>query len=352
MRSKVVIGGTILALIALAAVGLSQDEERPLSPEPGVAEEKVDESEIESLVKKLGDPDFDVRAQAEKEIVALGEKAVPFLEKAAKDHPDTHVRFEAQRLLSRIRKEAELHEKDPVRERARDLRGRIEEHRRWIEEMLRRFEERGQLFESDLEELFEGTLRSSSRSVKGVVTKDGERLEYERKADGSVTVTRTRDGETKTWEAESLEALKESAPEAYELVEPYLGGGSFLDLGPDLFRFRRQFPPVVSPLVPDPGKIVPPGGFRLGIWVGDVSEALRVHLKLAEHEGILVEDVVPGSLASKMGVERLDVIRAVNGEAVGSAPDILRVLAKVEEGGQVELTVIRKGDPLKLLGNR
>ncbi|MHC4473038.1 MAG: HEAT repeat domain-containing protein [Planctomycetota bacterium] len=345
MRSRVIIIGALVGLVALAAVGLSQEEERPLSPEPDVS----------GLIAKLGDPDYEVRARAEKEIVALGEKAVPFLEKAAKEHADSHVRFEAERLLELIRGEAKLEEEKPKRER--DWRTRLEEHRKWLEEMLRRFEERGLLFEEDLEELLDESVRSPSRSVKGVVERNGERLEYELTKDGHVTVKVTKDGETKTWEAESLEALKEKSPEAYERVRPHLGRGGLFRLEGDPFRFRLILPPWAEPLTPrelPPAekRQAPPGGFRLGIWVGDVSEPLRVHLKLGKGEGILVEDVVPGSLADRMGVARIDVIRAVNGVPVGSAAEVRKVLMEIEEGGKVDLSVIRKGDPLKLLGTR
>jgi serine protease Do len=95
-----------------------------------------------------------------------------------------------------------------------------------------------------------------------------------------------------------------------------------------------------------------PGGFKLGVWIGDVGEALRAHLKLGPDEGALVEEVVPGSPAAKMGVKRLDVIRKANGVRVGSAEDLRKALAEVKEGGKIELVLIRKGDPLTLVGTR
>ena len=71
------------------------------------------------------------------------------------------------------------------------------------------------------------------------------------------------------------------------------------------------------------------------------------------HCGINLQMQIDVEMGSHFANEDfLDVIRAVNGETVGSATDVRAALAKVEEGGRVELTVIRKGDPLKLLANR
>ena len=67
---------------------------------------------------------------------------------------------------------------------------------------------------------------------------------------------------------------------------------------------------------------------------------------------VLVEDVVPGSLASDLGIVRLDVIVKVNGIPVGHAEDIRRIVQDVPDGGQVEVEVIRRGEALKLLGQK
>ena len=122
------------------------------------------------------------------------------------------------------------------------------------------------------------------------------------------------------------------------------------------FRFRlrdRSGHPLV-PATPRP-QVRPapaPGGFKLGIWTAPVTEVLRIHLKLREGEGILVEEVVPGSLADRMGIKRLDIIRTVNTKRVGTTEDIRKGLEGVEPGGKVEVEVIRRGDPLKLIGAR
>ena len=44
-----------------------------------------DEAKIKELIQKLDDDSFEAREQAEKELVALGEAAVPSLKKAAEE---------------------------------------------------------------------------------------------------------------------------------------------------------------------------------------------------------------------------------------------------------------------------
>ena len=173
-----------------------------------------------------------------------------------------------------------------------------------------------------------------------------------------------RDGKSDVYEAGSLDELKEKFPEVYAEVEPLLGSvrievgrDPFDDLFRDLpslggrlrgLRFPPRFvePPAVTPAP------AAPGGFRLGVWVGEMTEALRHHLKLGPNEGVLVEDVVPGSIAARMGVQRLDVIVRVNDRSVGSAEDIRTVLGAVAEGSAVKAQVIRQGAPLDLMSTK
>jgi serine protease Do len=86
--------------------------------------------------------------------------------------------------------------------------------------------------------------------------------------------------------------------------------------------------------------------------VGEIPEVLRVHLRLEEGEGVLVEQVVPGSLAGRMGLRRHDVIRTLNDVKVDSAADIIAQLARLPDGGQITLKIIRRGEPMTLVGTR
>jgi membrane-associated protease RseP (regulator of RpoE activity) len=177
-----------------------------------------------------------------------------------------------------------------------------------------------------------------------------QKIEYQRDADGHVKVTVTKNGDTETYRAGSLDALKDSNPDVYDLVRKHFEGG-MIGIG----RFPAL--PVPQPLhrldMPPTGEPpLPAAGFRLGVWVGEMSDALRYHLDLGEGQGLLVESVVEGSLAEKIGVRHFDVIVKVNGTPVGSAADVAKALADVPEGGQVKVEVIRQGKPLDLVGTR
>lgn len=356
MKVPLVTTAVFLAVALFVAVALSQ--EKAAEPTP----------DVKALIEKLASPDFAVREKAEKEILALGEKALPELRTAAESHEDTHVRHEAERLLNVLGakgRERPLAEREPGDRPGGDP---ARERDRRFEETLRRAQESGLLDAEALDRLrrllerrggLQGRLPGLTAGVtRGVLQNLEEKIEYERDEEGRIKVRVTRDGETKTYEAGSLDELHEKAPDVYAKVAPHLGRIRISIRGP-IGGFDFPFPgwpaPRRSPLTSDPrdrgfGRV--PGGFRLGVWVGEISEPLRVHLKLEKGEGVLVEEVVPGSLADRTGVKRLDVIRSLNGVRIGAADGIRRAIAGVAEGGKVELAVIRKGDPLLLHGTR
>ncbi|MCU0727637.1 MAG: PDZ domain-containing protein [Planctomycetes bacterium] len=335
-------------------LGLSDDGEKALRPEP----------DVKALIDRLGETDFAVRKKAEEEILALGSEARDALEEAMKSHPDAHVRFEAERLLNRLAEPAPEGRLAPAPE-DEAMRGFGAE----VRDMLRRLSEHGLLRVEDLDrwsKMFSGGLQPGdpfgTRSLSR--TEDGKTVRFDQGADGRVKVEIVRDGKSEVFEAGSVEELKEKFPEVYAEVEPLLGsvrieiGGAPFD---DWFRGLRPFGSQRGFRAPPwsgepPAGIVPrtgaPGGFRLGVWVGEMTEALRHHLKLGLNEGVLVEEVVPGSIAARMGLRRLDVIVRVNGRTVGAAEDIRAVLGGVEEGSTVKAEVIRQGAPLELMSTK
>ena len=347
-RQQVLVGGLLVLAALTAAVALAQEKEEPLRPVG---------AEVGSLIDQLGDQEYAVRESAEKKLLALGEKAVPALKKAAEGHADEHVRFEAQRILSRIGKDtAERPGEFPgFRELDTEFQ-RLEER---MNELMKRLSERGLLGEDDLERLREGMLGTGG-SFQGSVDTGDLRMKYTRDGDGKVRVEVTRDGKTETYEAESDEALKSAHPDVAELVRKYFG---------DVRISTRVLPAPLGewpgfriglrPGTPAPREAPlrekdssPPEGFRLGIWLGEMSEPLRAHLGLAEGQGLLVESVVPGSLADRLGMQRFDVVLTLNGTKLGGAEDIRRTLEAVPEGGRVEVVVIRKAERTTLLGTR
>jgi len=365
MKHPVLVIAALVAVAGTATLALSQEAEEPLRPE-------VD---VDALIRRLGSEDFATRQAAEKQLLALGEEALPALAKAAKSHPDEHVRLVAERLLEQIPR-SEAKPESPLREKGEGEAAddHVSRMRQRLEDLLRRMEERGFLSPEDMARLLDRLAKGEpgavlpfgggSGSVHGVVESDGERIEYRTDESGRVHVKITRDGETEEYEAESLEALKEQAPEVHDKVARHFGrtrifiGPRELPDWPEDFPFRGwrdwqerlRNPLTPRPLVPRERAV--PEGFRLGVWIGEISDALRTHLQLREGEGVLVQDVVPGSLADRIGVEKHDVIRKLNGEPVGSAAAITQRIGKLPEGGKVTLTIIRKGAPLTLHGTR
>jgi serine protease Do len=72
-------------------------------------------------------------------------------------------------------------------------------------------------------------------------------------------------------------------------------------------------------------------------------------------KGVLVEGVVEGAPAEKAGVQKGDVIVAVNGQPIVTPPELTRRIVGMAPGTRVELSLLRQGKPLNVpveLGRR
>jgi serine protease Do len=65
-------------------------------------------------------------------------------------------------------------------------------------------------------------------------------------------------------------------------------------------------------------------------------------------EGVVVDDVVPGSPAAQAQLQKGDVIRKFNGRAVRSLPELRNLVSQVELNKNVDLEVVRNGNPMKV----
>ncbi len=65
-----------------------------------------------------------------------------------------------------------------------------------------------------------------------------------------------------------------------------------------------------------------------------------------ETDGVVVEDVIPGSPAADAQLQRGDVIRKFNGHEVKSFPALRSLVSQVELNKKIELEVVRNGKPL------
>ena len=90
------------------------------------------------------------------------------------------------------------------------------------------------------------------------------------------------------------------------------------------------------------------GGARLGVVLEDVRAEDVGRLKLAEERGALVKEVVKGSAAEKAGLKDGDVILSYQGERVGSAAQLRRLVRETPPGRHVTLEASRGGATQRL----
>ena len=82
---------------------------------------------------------------------------------------------------------------------------------------------------------------------------------------------------------------------------------------------------------------------QLGVQVQAITAGSAKALGLPNNAGALVGDVVPGSAAAKAGIERMDVIRSVNGRPVNTNSDLPPLIGGLAPGSKVKLGVVRDG---------
>ena len=81
----------------------------------------------------------------------------------------------------------------------------------------------------------------------------------------------------------------------------------------------------------------------LGLVPQDVDESLQKAMKLPSTRGALVGDVSKDGPAAKAGIERGDVITAVDGKEIENSLELRNRIAEVEPGTKVTLAIIRDG---------
>lgn len=104
------------------------------------------------------------------------------------------------------------------------------------------------------------------------------------------------------------------------------------------FQFKFDQPSGEFKLTPS-GEA--PSHGRLGVMVSTPSAALADQLDLPKGQGLVVEQVTPGSAAAKAGLKVNDVLLEVNGKAIKN--DAAGLVKMIESAKAVELTILRKG---------
>ena len=89
----------------------------------------------------------------------------------------------------------------------------------------------------------------------------------------------------------------------------------------------------------------------LGITVAEVTPDVAEAWGMKEERGALVQSVSAGLPAAEAGVQKGDIITAIDGKPVGSSEEVVRMVSAKDPGSKVRLTVFRAGREMTLTAN-
>src|SRR5262245_12997610 len=95
----------------------------------------------------------------------------------------------------------------------------------------------------------------------------------------------------------------------------------------------------------DQGKVV--RGY-LGVAVEPITPERAQSAGLKDQKGVLIQNVVEDSPAAKAGVQKGDVIVAVNEQGITAPQELTRRIVATPPGTRVQLSIVRKGKPIKV----
>lgn len=81
----------------------------------------------------------------------------------------------------------------------------------------------------------------------------------------------------------------------------------------------------------------------LGVTIRDVNSDMAKELKLMNPKGVYLQDILPNGAADIAGLQSGDVIVAINGEEVKSAPDLQQKVARFRPGNVINVSYVRNG---------
>jgi serine protease Do len=83
-------------------------------------------------------------------------------------------------------------------------------------------------------------------------------------------------------------------------------------------------------------------------YLGVLSRGLQPGQNGTESEGVLVDEVVPGSPAAQAQLQKGDIIRKFDGHDVKNFPALRSLVAQAELNKKIDVEVLRDGKPLKV----
>lgn len=355
-----------------------------------VAREGLSASEskkAEGWIRDLGSENFETRDAARKHLFEMGDKVIPLLDRAA-TADDPEVRWNARKLVRDLER-ARVSRKD---EPKRDDTGVEDEGT----SRLRKDGSTGTPQDPKFDDFGPSTAQGRNAKRSQSMSVD---------ADGHVTITVEEDVdgklEKKTYEADSMDELREQHPELFSGMDIRIGSGKggfrfdvpgrglpgfddkeieklfegipgfdrdpFVGHSMDEMRRRieeiekrfRNLPRVQdrvfdvdrSTVGVDPQPI--PENERLGVMIKPLHAEVAQFLGLDPGVGLIVDQVLDGSLAKQLGLKAKDVLVSINGRSITS-PDVIRqALRETPVGGAVHVETLRvSGDRVKVTATR
>ena len=95
----------------------------------------------------------------------------------------------------------------------------------------------------------------------------------------------------------------------------------------------------------DKGKVV--RGW-LGVSVQDITEDIAKQLDIKTKRGALIADVFKGDPADKAGIKTGDVIIEIDGQEVENTHELLKIVAGVTVGKEINVKIVRNGETMTL----
>jgi PDZ domain len=322
--------------------------------------DKDDRFDRDAWRKRLATADLEDRVRAFDELAALAgrsDDARKALEEWSKDGKDAQLAWTSRLLLREI-------DKNPWRSLRPGFRGRGGmggmggmDPSFDFDDFARRFDDLDSMF-GDLRSQWGDMLRampapsagsSSSKSMSLQVGPDGVTCEVTENVGGKE--------EKHKYTASSVDELLQAHPE----LRDSLGGTGFQVYGlprGSLQFFPRRGPSGRAPLVlRGDGQPLEVGGDdtaepptdKLGIQCRAVTKDRAGELGLDAGVGLSVEDVVPGTIASLLGLRNGDVVIEVNGVTIHGTDDVKKALHDRAANADVSVVVVGQGGQKRTL---
>jgi hypothetical protein len=164
------------------------------------------------------------------------------------------------------------------------------------------------------------------------------------------------------WAADEPETKSQDAVPAEKIAVPqnaeqqssgtFTGWGTMTNNGSGSFQIMpgMQPPSQFQFFQGNFGVPTPPYALReywVGIECSPVLPVLRVHLDLAENEGLVADNIVPDSPAAKAGIENYDILLSAAGKKLSSVEDLLEAIDASKET-PMTMEIIHEGKPKTL----